>query len=194
MGGPAGAAIAQGVNGMQAWVGDVNARGGVNGHKIRLIVKDSGSDPNVALSEVRACVENDGAVALVGGMATLTAGGFRSYLESKGVPSIGGDCGSAVYNDSPVFFNQCAAPQTSIWAITYEAAHAGTANNKFGFLYCQEARACADGRTWIVDDKYAERNGLDLAYTKQISLTQLDFTSECTAMKAANVTTVMAIV
>jgi branched-chain amino acid transport system substrate-binding protein len=93
-----------------------------------------------------------------------------------------------------VFFNQCAAPQSSIWAITYEAAHANTANNKFAFLYCQEARACADGRSWVVDDKYAERNGLDLAYVKQFSLTQLDFTSECTAMKAAGVTTVSAIV
>jgi branched-chain amino acid transport system substrate-binding protein len=192
--GPPGAAIAQGVNGLQAWVGDVNAGGGVNGHQIRLLVKDSGSDPNVALAEVRGCVENDGAVALVGSMATLTAAGYRSYLESKGVPSIGGDCGSSVYNESRAFVNQCAAPQSSIWAIAYEAAHAGTANNKFGFLYCQEARACADGKTWIVDDQYATKNGLDLAYTKQISLTQLDFTSECSAMKAAGVTTAMAIV
>jgi branched-chain amino acid transport system substrate-binding protein len=31
---------------------------------------------------------------------------------------------------------------------------------------------------------------MTVAYSKQISLTQLDFTSECSAMKAANVTTV----
>ncbi|GAA0616755.1 hypothetical protein GCM10009547_18570 [Sporichthya brevicatena] len=194
MGGPAGAAIAQGVNGLQAWVGDVNSRGGVHGHRIRLIVRDSNSDPNVALSHVRACVENDGAVALVGGMATLTAAGYRSYLESKRVPSIGGDCGTYVYNSSPVFFNQCAAPETSVWAIAQEAAKAGTANKKFAFLYCQEASACANGRRWMVDDGFARRNGLDLAYAKQFSLTQLDFTSECTAMKAAGVTVVSAIV
>ncbi len=194
MGGPAGAAIAQGVNGLQAWVGDVNSRGGVHGHRIRLIVRDSNSDPNVALAHVRACVENDGAVALVGGMATLTAAGYRSYLESKRVPSIGGDCGTYVYNSSPVFFNQCAAPETSVWAIAQEAAKAGTANKKFAFLYCQEASACANGRKWMVDDRFVERNGLELAYAKQFSLTQLDFTSECTAMKAAGVTVVSAIV
>jgi ABC-type branched-subunit amino acid transport system substrate-binding protein len=186
--GPVGAALADGVHGMQAWVGDVNARGGVAGHQIRLIVKDSGSDPNVALSHARACVENEGAVAIVGSMMPLTGRGMMAYLESKGVPAIGGDCGASFWNDSAVFYNQCPAVETSYWYLAYEAAHSGAANKKFAVMYCQEAQTCAEGKKWMIDQKFPEKNGLELAYTKVISLTQLDFTSECSAMKSAGVT------
>ena len=194
LGGPVGAAVARGVNGMQSWVGDVNARGGVNGHRIRLIVKDSGSDPNVALAQVRACVENEGAVALVGSMAPLTAKGFQPYLEAKGVPAIGGECGTTVWSSSPAFFTQCPKSETTVWGLAYEAAHSGTPNRKLGFLYCSEAQSCAEGKNFIVDQKFAQQNGLDLVYTKEFSLAQLDFTAECAAMKAADITTVLTIV
>lgn len=190
LGGPAGAALAQGVNGMQAWVGDVNSRGGVAGHQIRLIVKDSGSDPNVALSHARDCVENQGAVAIVGSMAPFTSRGLMPYLQSKGVPAIGGDCGSSAWNDSPVMFNQCAAVPTNYWSLAAEAARSGAANKKYAFLYCQEAQTCAEGKKYMIDEKFATQNGLELAYSKQFSLTQLDFTSECSAMKSAGVTAV----
>ncbi|GAA0616928.1 hypothetical protein GCM10009547_18820 [Sporichthya brevicatena] len=190
MGGPAGAALAQGVNGMQAWVGDVNSRGGVAGHQIRLVVKDSGSDPNVALSHARACVENEGAVAIVGSMAPFTSRGMMGYLQSKGVPAIGGDCGSSAWNDSPVMFNQCPAVATNYWSLAAEAARSGAQNKKFGFLYCQEAQTCAEGKRFMIDEKFVAQNGLELAYSKQFSLTQLDFTSECSAMKSAGVTAV----
>jgi branched-chain amino acid transport system substrate-binding protein len=191
--GPAGAALAQGVNGIEAWVGEVNARGGVAGHPIRLLVKDSGSDPAVALSETRACVENEGAVALVGSMAPLTGRGIMPYLEDKGVPAIGGDCGATVWNDSRVFYNQCPSVEAMVWGVAHEAARADTPNKKFGFLYCHEARVCTEGKNLIVDQRFAQLNGLELAYTKQFSLTQLDFTSECSAMKSAGVTTLFTV-
>jgi branched-chain amino acid transport system substrate-binding protein len=193
LGGPAGAALAQGVNGMQAWVGDVNAHGGVAGHQIRLIVKDSGSDPNVALSHARDCVENQGAVALVGSMAPFTSRGMMPYLQSKGVPAIGGDCGSSAWNDSPVMFNQCPTVETNYWMLAVEAAKANTPNKNFAFLTCQEAQTCAEGKRWMIDEKFPEKNGLKLAYTKVFSLTQLDFTAECSAMKSAQVTTVLSV-
>jgi ABC-type branched-subunit amino acid transport system substrate-binding protein len=193
LGGPAGAALAQGVNGAQAWVGDVNSHGGVAGHQIRLMVKDSGSDPNVALADARDCVENQGAVALVASMAPFTSRGMMPYLQSKGVPAIGGDCGSSAWNDSPVLFNQCATVENNYWALSYEAAHAGAANNKFAFLTCQEAQTCAEGKHWEIEERFAEKNGLNLVYTKVFSLTQLDFTSECSAMKAAGATTVLTV-
>jgi branched-chain amino acid transport system substrate-binding protein len=191
--GPAGAALAQGVTGITSWVGEVNARGGVLGHRIRLLVKDSGSDPAVALALTRSCVENDGAVALVGSMAPLTGRSIQSYLESKGVPAIGGDCGATVWNDSPAFFNQCPSVETMVWGVMAEAARVDAAHQKFAFLYCQEAGVCAEARALVVDRRFAQLNGLELAYVKQFSLVQLDFTSECAAMKSAGVSTAFAV-
>lgn len=188
--GPVGAALADGVRGLQAWVGDVNSHGGVAGHQIRVIVKDSGSDPNVALSHARACVENEGAVAVVGSMMPLTGRGMQAYLESKGVPAIGGDCGSGFWNESAVFFNQCPTVETSYWYLAYEAAHSGAANKKYAVMYCQEAQTCAEAKKYMITEKFPEKNGLELAYTKVISLTQLDFTAECSAMKSAGITSV----
>jgi branched-chain amino acid transport system substrate-binding protein len=126
-------------------------------------------------------------------MAPFTSRGMMPYLQSKGIPAIGGDCGSSAWNDSAVMFNQCPTVETNYWMLAYEAGRAQTANKNFGFLTCQEAQTCAEGKHWILDEKFPEKNGLKLAYNKVFSLTQLDFTSECSAMKSAQVTTVMVV-
>lgn len=51
------------LSGAKAWVADVNARGGLNGHPVKVLFVDDGGDPGRALGLAKRLVDQDGAVA-----------------------------------------------------------------------------------------------------------------------------------
>lgn len=76
------------VSGMQAYFDQVNADGGINGRKIKLIGKDDAYDPSKALSATRQLVEQDHVVAMVGSVGTGSQLAVRPYLNSKKIPQL----------------------------------------------------------------------------------------------------------
>ncbi|MDV2476711.1 ABC transporter substrate-binding protein [Rhodococcus zopfii] len=73
----------------EAWAASVNDSGGINGHPVKVIVKDIGQEPSKALAAVKSLVEEEGAIAIVGPI-TGTTGSWRQYVEEKGIPVVGG--------------------------------------------------------------------------------------------------------
>jgi branched-chain amino acid transport system substrate-binding protein len=59
-------------NAMQMAIGEANAAGGVNGRKIRIVVKDDGYNPGKAAAAVRALVDEDRVFAVVSPLGTPT--------------------------------------------------------------------------------------------------------------------------
>src|SRR5437016_7902282 len=55
-------------NGMKMAVEEINAAGGINGRKIRLVVEDSGYDPKKAVLASQKLIERDKIFAMVGAM------------------------------------------------------------------------------------------------------------------------------
>ena len=55
---------------LEMYVDDINAKGGVNGQKLQLIVYDDGADANAARTFATRLVEEDKVVAMVGGTTT----------------------------------------------------------------------------------------------------------------------------
>src|ERR1700733_9400587 len=55
-------------NGMKMAVDEINASGGVNGRKLRLIVEDSGYDPKKAVLATQKLIEKDKVFTMIGGM------------------------------------------------------------------------------------------------------------------------------
>jgi len=72
--------------GLVASVDAQNAKGGVDGRKIKLVVEDDASSPSGNLSAVQSLVENKGAYAIVE-LADAAVGG-ASYLNSAGIPVV----------------------------------------------------------------------------------------------------------
>ncbi len=78
-------------NGMKMAVEEINAAGGINGRKIKLIVEDSGYDPKRAVLASQKMVERDKVFAMVGpmgsvrcrGVATVPAELSRIYLQVR---------------------------------------------------------------------------------------------------------------
>lgn len=73
---------------LEMYVADINAKGGVNGQKINLIVYDDGGDPNQARSFGTRALEQDGVDALLAGSTTATTMALIPLAEDAQVPFI----------------------------------------------------------------------------------------------------------
>src|SRR6195952_2948667 len=57
-------------NGMKMAVEEINAAGGVNGRKLKLILEDNGYDPKKAVLATQKMLERDHVFAMIGGMGS----------------------------------------------------------------------------------------------------------------------------
>src|SRR6266851_2513379 len=72
-------------NGMKMAVEEINAAGGINGRKLRLILEDSGYDPKRAVLASQKMVERDKIFAMVGPMGSPTVLAAQDVLFDAGV-------------------------------------------------------------------------------------------------------------
>src|SRR3954462_8249152 len=72
-------------NGMKMAVEEINAAGGVNGRKLRLVIEDSGYDPKRAVLASQKMVERDKIFAMVGPMGSPTVLAAQDVLFDAGV-------------------------------------------------------------------------------------------------------------
>ncbi|UPJ79889.1 ABC transporter substrate-binding protein [Bradyrhizobium sp. 183] len=72
-------------NGMKMAVEEINAAGGVQGRKIRLVVEDSGYDPKKAVLASQKLIERDKIFAMVGPMGSPTVLAAQDILLDSGV-------------------------------------------------------------------------------------------------------------
>lgn len=87
--GPA-AALGTGMRaGLNACFAKVNATGGINGRQIKLISKDDGYEPQKAISNTRALIEQDKVFLLIGEVGTPTSKAVFPIVEESKVPFFG---------------------------------------------------------------------------------------------------------
>ena len=183
--GPIGATLKPIVRGMQIWLAAINARGGLNGHPVRVLVFDDGGDPARAKANAKDAIEHKGAIALVANTDVLAGGGSIDYITSKGIPMIGGDHGRTFALQSPMFF-----PVTAVGPSMYRTAMVAPARylipqgkKKLGWLVCVETPICPEAdKLW---QKEAGSAGWDPVYRGQVSVAQPDYTAECLAARSA---------
>jgi ABC-type branched-subunit amino acid transport system substrate-binding protein len=72
-------------NGMKMAVEEINAAGGINGRKIRLVIEDSGYDPKKAVLASQKLIERDKIFAMVGAMGSPTVLAAQDILLDAGV-------------------------------------------------------------------------------------------------------------
>ena len=82
-----------------AYVAKVNADGGVNGRKIKLISLDDGFSPPKAVEQVRRLVEQDNVLAIMGMNGTPTNLAVAKYLNNRQVPQVLGASSSPKLSD-----------------------------------------------------------------------------------------------
>jgi branched-chain amino acid transport system substrate-binding protein len=170
---------------IRAWVADVNSRGGLAGHPVRVIMVDDGGDPARAQSAVRQMVEKDKVIAFLYPYAIGTLVPVLPYLEEKGIPVLG-QMGAETLADysAAVFQPFMAADKGTAWGFV-KAILAQTDKRKLGIFWCREVAACALVKDGI--KKITPYEGVNVVYDTQISFAQPDYTAEVLGAQRAGV-------
>jgi branched-chain amino acid transport system substrate-binding protein len=166
----------------QAWADTVNAAGGINGHKVQVILDNDDSNPASAVTDVENLIMSDHIVALVD-ISNLDET-FASFVKSHDVPVIGVNT-----SETPMFSNSAFYPQAqtedALFASVIDSAKSAGATN-LGLLYCAEAVQCQEA---IAPLKAATKSlNLPLDYSGEISATAPNYTAQCVAAKQAHIT------
>lgn len=183
-----GAAVHGGVDAVKAWVGETNARGGLNCHPIKYYVADDGGDPAKNASLTQEMVEQKNVIAMLYSNNPLSSQGGKPVLEKAHVPTIGTEGAAEYFNTSPDFFPVAATGLKLIDANYATLGQQLTPEQRkhVGALTCVEASICSQfgGATGA---KYAQSNGLTLVFNVGSTMVQPDYTSNCQNAKAAGV-------
>jgi branched-chain amino acid transport system substrate-binding protein len=93
----------------QMMVEAINARGGIQGHKIVLIIKDSGASPEKAISFAKQLIEEDKVIAIIGPSTSGETMKIKNICEEAGTLLI--SCAAAEAIVSPVARHVFKTPQ-----------------------------------------------------------------------------------
>jgi branched-chain amino acid transport system substrate-binding protein len=174
--GPVGGTLASGPRAVQAWVAAVNAKGGVNGRRIKMLMADDGADPARHKALVQQFVEGSGVIAFVHMEAPLSGQSAVAYLEQKKIPVIGTEGGNNWANQSPMYFPQ--NPSGDFLATVFARATAQVAlavNRKKVAVWVCEFANC----NVAVKAEEFRKAGMTVVHEGRDSITQPDYTAEC---------------
>jgi branched-chain amino acid transport system substrate-binding protein len=167
--------------GITTWEKAVNASGGINGHPVKVIVKDDGGDPAKALNAVKELVEQDHIVALVGEVSTVD-GTFGDYMQQKQVPVVGGQASDPPFETNPYFFATGPGLNVVTFGLFQSAQEAG--GTKVGELFCAEAPVC--GAFDKVSQAATKILGMDYTSLKTAATTP-NYTAACSKLKGEGI-------
>lgn len=176
--GPLASSVETGRPAFQSWVSWVNAQGGVNGHKIKVIYKDDDTSPTTSLQEVQSLLQSN-VLAIVDLSNADSAWG--NLVTQQNVPVIEANSSNTVALTSAMFFPASQTIDSLPISIVLAAKKTGAKN--LGLVYCAEAPACQE---LVGPEKaIAEKNGLPLVYNSSVSAAAPSFAAECLAAQQA---------
>jgi branched-chain amino acid transport system substrate-binding protein len=179
--GPEASSIDQTTEVLEAWAKSVNAKGGLQGHRVNLIVKDDGYNPTTSLAQVESMVSTDHIVALVDNSDVDTS--WYTYVEQNKVPVIGGQTEDGPYENADFFdpgstFNVFTIGEAYLAKLVHSKASSD--------LYCAEVALCSQALGPLRTN--LPKFGSKLVYASAISFAAPSYAAECIAAKQAGAT------
>jgi branched-chain amino acid transport system substrate-binding protein len=175
----AGELLASYVQGAQVWVRYTNDRGGVNGHRVRLVVGDDGGDPARHLALLQQFKDREHVLAFIAKPEPFTGPAVNDWHRKNRMPVIGPDPSADYAYTNPMYFVTASTGKAQYGGALSSLAKVAVPRGKtrLGIIRCAEAQACGDmDRVWT---ERAKALGFDVVYRAQVSLAQPDFTAEC---------------
>ena len=176
--GPEASTISQTAPAAQAWASWTNAHGGIDGHKVHIVVKDDGYNPSTSLSDAQTLVEQDHVLAIMDNSDEDQA--WASYAKEQGVPVLGDTDTVAGYTNSDFFtpgmtFNNSSAAEADAMK------KAGV--TKIADVYCAEVAICAQSVPEL--NAALKKVGGSVVYSAAIGFAAPNYTAQCLAAKQA---------
>jgi branched-chain amino acid transport system substrate-binding protein len=164
---------------LKAWVSDVNARGGINGHLLKLIIEDDKSTPAGGIQAANNLI-HDGVIALVQG-GSLTATSWANTISHAAIPVVCGNPAAAPPYGQNKDFYPCVPGAASETDLLVKASLA-QGKKTIGVLSCVEAPACAAAAAAM------KASGTKLGakiVVQTASFSSPSFAAPCLALKSA---------
>jgi branched-chain amino acid transport system substrate-binding protein len=173
---------------LSAWVAMQNARGGLDGHPIKLIIGDDRADPVTGLTIAKRMVENYHILAFAGNTNGFGFDQYADYADSKGVPFIGGAALTERWYTDPGAFPATAPTSGNVVSGVQHFIKQGA--TRLGLLYCVEvAKLCS----YLNESAMKSSVGKYIVADEQVSLVAPSYTSQCLRLQAAKVEAVYAL-
>jgi len=175
-----GLAVQEGVN---LYVKQVNAAGGVLGMQVEVVWEDTQADPAFAISAYNKLVEQDGVVAIVGGVLTGETKALAEVSAEDGMPQITPSATAYdVTTGRPNVFRTCFLDPFQGNAIANYMAKEGV--KKVAVLY-DNATEYSNGLYEAFKAK-AEAEGVEIVAAEAAAYGERDYKTQLTTIKNAN--------
>jgi branched-chain amino acid transport system substrate-binding protein len=174
--GPEASTISQTTDVVNAWAKSVNAKGGLNGHQVQIVVKDDGYNPATSLADAQSLVQQSHVIAIFDNSDEDQA--WETYIQTAKVPVLGATESDAGYKNSDFFppggtFNY----SDGAGAVAASKAHL----KKEAILYCVEVAICQESSQEA--KVLLPKVGMQLIYSTGISFSAPNYSAQCLAAK-----------
>jgi len=172
---------------LEMLVADLNAKGGIAGKKVQLIVKDTAASPEKAISFAKQLIEEDQVFAIIGPSTSGETMAVKNVAEEAKTPLL--SCAAAEVIVNPLAKYVFKTPQNDSDAVTkifLQMKKAGI--KKIGVLSSNTGFGKA-GKAQIA--KLAPEHGIEIAVDEVYDKAATDLTAEVTKLKAAGVQAIM---
>jgi len=174
--GPEASTISQTTDVVNAWASSVNAKGGIGGHKVQIVVKDDGYNPTTSLADAQALVQQNHVIAIFDNSDEDTV--WASYIKTQKVPVFGATEANAGYQNSD-FFPPGGTFNYSDGAGAVAAHKAGIKTE--AILYCVEVAICQQSS--IEAQTILPKLGMKLVFSAGIGFAAPNYSAQCLAAK-----------
>ncbi|HEY6003382.1 MAG TPA: ABC transporter substrate-binding protein [Anaeromyxobacter sp.] len=172
---------------LEMLVADVNAKGGVAGKKVKLIVKDTAASPEKAISFAKQLIEEEKVFAIIGPSTSGETMAVKNLAEESKTLLL--SCAAAQVIVNPVAKYVFKTPQDDASAVTRILAQMKKMNiTKIGLLSSNTGFGKA-GKEQVA--KLAPQSGIQIAVDEVYDKAATDLTAEVTKLKAAGVQAVV---
>ncbi len=168
-------------------VDDLNAKGGVNGRPVKLVLKDTGGSPEKAVSFARQLVEEERVLAIIGPSTSGESMQVKGIAEEGKTPLLSMAAAEAIVNPVlPHVFKVAPRDSFAVEVIFQRMKKMGI--SRIGFLSSNTGFG-KGGKEQV--EKLAPQYGITLAVNEVYDKNATDLTAEVTKLKAANVQAIL---
>lgn len=166
------------------WEKQVNAKGGINGHPVKVIIEDNESNETKAVQAAKKLIEVDKVLAIAGPSTTGTSMAIIDTVQKNQIPTVSAAAGSAIV--SPVdqrtwVFKSAQSDSVVVEKIIDYLKSTNT--KKVAFLSMNNA--FGDGGRKVFETA-APENGIEIVAMEKFGATDNDMTPQLTKIKSSN--------
>jgi len=162
----------------------INADGGVLGRPLKIVIEDDKSDAKEAVTAVNRLIDQEKAVAIIGGTGSAGTLAVKEITAQKGLPQIAMAAGNDITDKPPIDWIWRTPPKDAVaaaGALTYIADILKV--KKIAVLHDENAFG-ASGKAEI--EKTAGDYGLEIVATDSYKTNDTDMTAQLTKIRGAN--------